>query len=42
VVLMVAEMDIEIQKAAEDTDYEKAAYLRDEILMLRERIMHMP
>ncbi|NTU53110.1 MAG: excinuclease ABC subunit UvrB [Chlorobiaceae bacterium] len=42
VVLMVAEMDIEMQKAAEDTDYEKAAYLRDEILMLRERIMHMP
>jgi excinuclease ABC subunit B len=42
VVLMVAEMDIEMQKAAVETDYEKAAYLRDEILMLRERIVQMP
>lgn len=41
VVLMVAEMNAEMQKAAEQTDYEKAAYLRDEILMLQERIEQM-
>jgi len=42
VLLMVAEMSAEMQKAAEETDYEKAAYLRDEILMLQERIVQMP
>jgi excinuclease ABC subunit B len=42
VVLMVAEMNVEMQRAAEVTDYEKAAYLRDEILMLQERILQMP
>jgi excinuclease ABC subunit B len=42
VLLMVAEMNAEMQKAAEETDYEKAAYLRDEILMLQERIVQMP
>jgi len=41
VVLMVAEMNAEMQKAAAETDYEKAAYLRDEILMLQERIGQM-
>jgi len=41
VMLMVAEMNAEMQKAAEQTDYEKAAYLRDEILMLQERIEQM-
>jgi len=41
VVLMVAEMNVEMQRAAAETDYEKAAYLRDEILMLQERIGQM-
>ncbi len=41
VVLMVAEMNAEMRKAAAETDYEKAAYLRDEILMLQERIGQM-
>ncbi|TNJ38660.1 excinuclease ABC subunit UvrB [Chlorobaculum thiosulfatiphilum] len=41
VVLMVAEMNVEMQRAAAETDYEKAAYLRDEILMLQERIGRM-
>jgi len=41
VVLMVAEMNVEMQRAAVETDYEKAAYLRDEILMLQERIEQM-
>ncbi|MCE1273261.1 MAG: excinuclease ABC subunit UvrB [Chlorobiales bacterium] len=35
---MVAELSAEMQAAAEDTDYEKAAYLRDEIFMLQEKI----
>ncbi len=42
VLLMVAEMSAEMQVAAEETDYEKAAYLRDEILMLQERIGKLP
>ncbi|HWR01002.1 MAG TPA: excinuclease ABC subunit UvrB [Chlorobaculum sp.] len=42
VLLMVAEMSAEMQIAAEETDYEKAAYLRDEILMLQERIGKLP
>jgi excinuclease ABC subunit B len=42
VVLMVAEMNAEMQTAAEETDYEKAAYLRDEIFMLQERISQYP
>ncbi|NTU57476.1 MAG: excinuclease ABC subunit UvrB [Chlorobiaceae bacterium] len=42
VLLMVAEMSAEMQLAAEETDYEKAAYLRDEIFMLQERIGKMP
>ncbi|RXK84571.1 excinuclease ABC subunit UvrB [Chlorobaculum sp. 24CR] len=41
VLLMVAEMNTEMQRAARETDYEKAAYLRDEILMLQERIEQM-
>ncbi|NTW52875.1 MAG: excinuclease ABC subunit UvrB [Chlorobiaceae bacterium] len=41
VLLMVAEMSTEMQIAAEQTDYEKAAYLRDEIVMLQERIGKM-
>ncbi|HHE32711.1 MAG TPA: excinuclease ABC subunit UvrB [Chlorobaculum parvum] len=41
VVKMVAEMNTEMQRAAKETDYEKAAYLRDEILMLEERIEQM-
>jgi len=41
VVKMVAEMNTEMQKAAKETNYEKAAYLRDEILMLGERIEQM-
>ncbi|AOS83195.1 excinuclease ABC subunit B [Chlorobaculum limnaeum] len=41
VVMMVAEMNAEMRKAAAETDYEKAAYLRDEILMLQERIGQM-
>lgn len=41
VVMMVAEMNAEMRKAAAETDYEKAAYLRDEILMLQERIEQM-
>jgi excinuclease ABC subunit B len=41
VILMVAEMNVEMQRAAHETDYEKAAYLRDEILMLQERIEQM-
>ena len=42
VLLMVAEMSAEMQLAAEETDYEKAAYLRDEIMMLQERIGQLP
>ena len=41
VVMMVTEMNAEMRKAAAETDYEKAAYLRDEILMLQERIEQM-
>ncbi len=41
VVKMVAEMNTEMQRASKETDYEKAAYLRDEILMLEERIGQM-
>ncbi len=40
--LMVAELNDEMQLAAEATDFEKAAYLRDEISMLRERIAQYP
>ncbi len=39
---MVAEMSAEMQSAAEETDYEKAAYLRDEISMLQEKIANYP
>jgi excinuclease ABC subunit B len=42
VLLMVSELNIEMQIAAEETDYEKAAYLRDEIFMLQERIGQFP
>ena len=40
--VMVAELTSEMQVAAEATDYEKAAYLRDEIIMLQERIEQFP
>ncbi|NTV02260.1 MAG: excinuclease ABC subunit UvrB [Chlorobiaceae bacterium] len=39
---MVAELSAEMQVAAEETDYEKAAYLRDEIIMLQEKIAQYP
>jgi len=39
---MVAELSAEMQVAAEETDYEKAAYLRDEIVMLQEKIAQYP
>lgn len=39
---MMAELSSEMQLAAEGTDYEKAAYLRDEIFMLQEKISHYP
>ncbi|NTU68145.1 MAG: excinuclease ABC subunit UvrB [Chlorobiaceae bacterium] len=39
---MVAELSSEMQVAAEETDYEKAAYLRDEIVMLQEKITQYP
>jgi len=42
VIGMVAEMSAEMEAAAEATDYEKAAYLRDEIFMLQERIAQYP
>jgi excinuclease ABC subunit B len=42
VVEMVAELTAEMQAAAEETDFEKAAYLRDEIFMLQEKIAQYP
>ena len=42
VIGMVVELTAEMQVAAEETDYEKAAYLRDEIFMLQEKIAQYP